>query len=320
MGGAPDAAEKRHGQKALTDLRSTMRRAIPVLFVAASLAASPSPAPPPSPGLTVTASSSKPRQGGIVSITVRSDRPLPELVLVDGDARFPLEREAGGTAFHGLYGLDLETLTGERRVSFEAPDGETSLAWSFRVVSGRFRTQRLSVDPRYVEVPEEELPRVRAEEARVAEAYRRGSAARLWTSFARPLKARSTGNFGARRVYNGTTKGHHAGLDLAAAEGTAVAAAGDGRVVLAENLYLSGGTVLLDHGAGLFTQYFHLSRIDVKEGDPVVKGERLGSSGHTGRVTGPHLHWGARLRGARVNPEDLLALPAWPLPLATATP
>ena len=161
---------------------------------------------------------------------------------------------------------------------------------------------------------------MKADEARVAEAYRHGSPVRLWTSFARPLKAPSSGNFGARRVYNGTIRSFHAGLDLAAAEGTPVAAAGDGRVVLAGDLYFSGGTVLLDHGAGLFTQYFHLSRIDVKEGDAVVKGARLGASGHTGRVTGPHLHWGAKLHGARVNPEDLVALPARPLPRADAAP
>jgi murein DD-endopeptidase MepM/ murein hydrolase activator NlpD len=288
------------------------------VFALAALAVSRPPALPRPLWLTVTTSSSKPRQGAIVAFTVKSERPLAELLLVDGDVRTPLEREADGTSFRGLYGLDLDAATGARRVSFETPDGAISLAWSFRVVPGRFRIQRLSVDPRYVEVPEEELPRVKADQVRVAEAYRHGSAVRLWTSFARPLEGGSTGNFGARRVYNGKTESFHAGLDLAAAEGTAVAAAGDGRVVLAGDLYFSGGTVLLDHGAGLFTQYFHLSRIDVKEGDAVAKGTRLGSSGHTGRVTGPHLHWGARLHGARVNPEGLLALPAWPVPAVSA--
>jgi murein DD-endopeptidase MepM/ murein hydrolase activator NlpD len=270
--------------------------------------------------LTVTASSETPRQGGIVLITVRSERPLSGLVLADGDVRSPLERGADGTVFRGLLGLDLAASTGARHLSFETLDGATSLTWSFRVVSGRFKIQRLSVDPRYVEVPKEELERVKADQMRVAEAYRHGSAVRLWTSFTRPLETRSNGNFGARRIYNETTRSFHTGLDLAAAEGTPVAAAGDGRVVLAGDLYFSGGTVLLDHGAGLFTQYFHLSHIEVKEGDAVVKGARLGASGHTGRVTGPHLHWGARLHGARVNPEDLLALPAWPLPGADAGP
>ncbi|MFI5120027.1 MAG: M23 family metallopeptidase [Thermoanaerobaculia bacterium] len=294
------------------------------LLAAAALAASPAPspatAPPRSPELRVTAFPRTPRQGGIVAIMVRSRRPLPDLVLVNGDLRTPLEREADGTVFRGLCGLDLAEPTGEHRVSFETSDGAASLEWSFRLAPGRFRLQRLSVDPRYVEVPEEERERVKADQARVAEAYRQGSAVRLWTSFARPLEARSSGNFGARRVYNEEVQSRHAGLDLAAAEGTPVAAAGDGRVILAGDLYLSGGTVLLDHGAGLFTQYFHLSGIDVKEGDAVVKGARLGASGHTGRVTGPHLHWGARLRGARVNPGDLLKLPAWPLPGADAVP
>jgi murein DD-endopeptidase MepM/ murein hydrolase activator NlpD len=271
-------------------------------------------APAPAPGLTVTSSPAMPLQGGVAAIAVTSARPLPALELVDGDTRIPLERAAGGTVFRGLLGVDLSAASGARRIVFEAPDGGSRLAWTLKIAAGRFRVQRLSVDQRYVEVPKEEQERVKADRARVEEAYRRGSPVRLWTSFALPVSAPSQGNFGARRVYNGKTRSSHAGLDLAAAEGSPVAAAADGRVVLAGELYLSGGTVLLDHGAGLFTQYFHLSRIDVKEGDTVAKGARLGSSGHTGRVTGPHLHWGAKLFGARVNPEDLLALPAWPLP------
>jgi murein DD-endopeptidase MepM/ murein hydrolase activator NlpD len=287
------------------------------LFAAAVLAAGAAPAP--SPGLTVVASTAVPAQGAVVAITVTSTHALPALVLVDGDTRFPLERMAGGTVFRGLLGLDLSAPTGARHVVFEAPGEAAHLEWTLRVAAGGFRVQRLSVDPRFVEVPKEEQERVRADQVRVAEAYRRGSAGRLWTSFTRPVEAPSNGNFGARRVYNGKTRSFHAGLDLAAPEGTPVAAAGDGRVVLAGDLYFSGGTVLLDHGAGLFTQYFHLSHLDVKEGDSVSKGTRLGVSGHTGRVTGPHLHWGAKLHAARVNPEDLLVLPAWPLPATDTT-
>ena len=294
-----------------------------LLLAAALLAAVSPPSPSGAPsGLTVTMSPPAPRQGGIVAITVASERPLHALVLVDADARVPLERAEGGTVFRGLLGLDLAAATGVRDLRFEAEGGDAPAAFSLNVKAGRFRVQKLSVDPRFVEVPEEEKERVKADQARVAEAYRRGSSARLSTSFARPVAnaAASNGNFGARRVYNGKTKSFHAGLDLGAKEGTPVQAAGDGRVVLAGDLYFSGGSVLLDHGAGLFTQYFHLSRIDVKEGDFVAKGTRLGAAGHTGRVTGPHLHWGAKLHGARVNPEDLLALPAWPSPAERDTP
>jgi len=277
-----------------------------------------SPVPVPAPGLRVAATPAALKQGGVVAITVTSERALAELELADGDTRISLERTAGGKTFRGLYGVDLAAASGAHPVVFEAPNGAARLAWTLKIAAGRFRVQRLSVNSRYVEVPKEEQERIKADQARVEEAYRRGSAVRLWTSFARPLNAPSQGNFGVRRVYNGRTKSFHAGLDLAAAEGTPVAAAADGRVVLAGDLYFSGGTVLIDHGAGLFTQYFHLSRIDVKEGDTVAKGVRLGASGHTGRVTGPHLHWGAKLFGARVNPEDLLALDAWPLPVADA--
>jgi murein DD-endopeptidase MepM/ murein hydrolase activator NlpD len=284
-------------------------------FLAALLAAvlAAGTAAAPAASLAVTASVASPAQGGISFVTVTSDRPLPALVMVDGETRTALERDASGTTFRGLLGVDLAAAPGARPLVFETPDGSTRLAWSLEIASGSFHVQKLSVDPRYVEVPENELEHVKADQVRVAEAYGRGSAVRLFTSFSRPVRAPSNGNFGARRVYNGKTKGFHAGLDLAAQEGTSVLAAGDGRVVLAGDLYFSGGSVLLDHGAGLFTQYFHLSRIDVKEGDAVAKGARLGASGHTGRVTGPHLHWGAKLHAARVNPEDLLALPAWPL-------
>lgn len=281
-------------------------------LLAAVLAAGP--APTPSPHLSVTASLASPVQGGVALVTVTSERPLPALVMVDGETRTELERDASGTTFHGLLGVDLAAAPGAHPLVFETPDGSSRLVWPLNIAAGIFRVQRLSVDPRYVEVPKEELERVKADQVRVAEAYRRGSAVRLFTSFARPLKAPSNRNFGARRVYNGKTKSFHAGLDMLAPKGTSVQAAGDGRVALAGDLYFSGGTVLLDHGGELFTQYMHLSRVDVKDGDIVAKGTILGLVGATGRVTGPHLHWGAKLHGARVNPEVLLALPVWPLP------
>ena len=140
----------------------------------------------------------------------------------------------------------------------------------------------------------------------------RGEGAAL-VAFARPVAFEGS-NFGSRRVYNGKTQSFHAGLDMPAPKGTPVAATADGRVALAGDPYFSGGTVLLDHGGGLFTMAMHLSRVDVKEGGVVAKGTIVGLVGATGRVTGPHLHWAARLNGARVNPEFLLRLRGWPAP------
>lgn len=254
-------------------------------------------------------------QGGIVEIRIASDTPLAGVVLVDGDARVPLERDASGRAFRGLYGVDLDAKTGEREITFQATEGEARLDVKTRVTEGRFRTQRISVDPRYVEVPPEERARVEADGERVRAAYASAEAARRWSAFARPVAFQGS-HFGSRRVYNGKTTGFHAGLDMAAPKGTPVAAAADGRVALAGDLYFSGGTVLLDHGGGLFTQYMHLSRVDVKEGEVLRKGAIVGLVGATGRATGPHLHWGARWNGARVNPLALVALPRWPAPPA----
>ena len=234
-------------------------------------------------------------------------------MLVDGDRRVPLERDASGRKFSGLVGVDLDAKTGLHDFVVEAPDGAARLVLALKVLRGSFRIQKLTVDPKFVEVPPEEKERVKADGERVNAAYRSAEAERRWTAFVRPVAYDGT-NFGSRRVYNGKTQSFHAGLDMPAPAGTPVAAAADGRVALAGDLYFSGGTVLLDHGGGLFTQYMHLSRVDVKDGDVVKKGAIVGLAGATGRVTGPHLHWGARWNGARVNPLALLALPARPAP------
>jgi biotin carboxyl carrier protein len=127
-----------------------------------------------------------------------------------------------------------------------------------------------------------------------------------------PVKGRVSGVYGSQRVYNGTPKSPHSGLDVAAAQGTPVHAPAAGIVTLAEpDLYLTGGTVLLDHGHGVSSNFLHFSRIDVKVGQRVEKGEVLGLVGMTGRATGPHMHWGMNWFGVRVDPQLLLP-PATP--------
>jgi murein DD-endopeptidase MepM/ murein hydrolase activator NlpD len=112
--------------------------------------------------------------------------------------------------------------------------------------------------------------------------------------------------FGTRRFFNDEPRSPHPGLDLRAAEGTPVRCSGPGTVVVADDLYYSGGTVVVDHGGGLFTLYAHLSSIDAVEGATVAAGEIVGRSGSTGRVTGPHLHWGAKIGDVPFDPRALL--------------
>ena len=270
----------------------------------------------PAATLKVEASPARPKQGDIVFVTVRASGPLSTATLSDGKHEIELEPGGDGRIFRGLLGIDFESAVGRRTLEVEAWDaaGETIRASrTLDVVSGRFPTQQLKVAPAYVEPPEEELPRIAADREEVARVWAASDKDRLFGGpFRMPVTSEAHGSFGVRRVFNGKPRSSHDGVDLPAPEGTPVVAPARATVALAGDLYFSGGTVILDHGRGLFTTYFHLSAIDVKAGDALAAGQRVGAVGATGRATGPHLHWGARLHRARVNPLDLLKLPAWP--------
>ncbi|MFI5180234.1 MAG: M23 family metallopeptidase [Thermoanaerobaculia bacterium] len=266
--------------------------------------------------LRVTLTPSRPPQGGVVRVLVKSDAPLSTLVLVDGERRIPLSGDAEGRSFTGLLGVDFEAAPGKRLLRFDGRDaagGETTTPATLTIAARRFAVQKLTVDPKFVEPPPEAMERIERDRAEFARAFASSRPGPLWLGgFRRPAEGELRGNFGARRVYNGLTTSRHAGRDVAAPPGAPVVAAAGGRVALAGEFYFSGGSVVVDHGDSLFTMYFHLSRLDVKEGDEVAAGQRVGAVGATGRVTGPHLHWAARLSGARVDPAALLALPARP--------
>lgn len=155
--------------------------------------------------------------------------------------------------------------------------------------------------------------RVARENARAREVGRRAhSTPPMWTApFVHPRDARITGQFGTGRMFNGRVASRHLGVDFSGAPGTPVNAANRGIVALVDAFFLAGNVVYIDHGGGIVTGYFHLSESLVREGDIVERGQRIGSVGATGRVTGPHLHWSARYGALTVNPLDLVALGRW---------
>ncbi len=160
------------------------------------------------------------------------------------------------------------------------------------------------VPPATVNPPKAIAERIEREQARVVAVRTRDDER---TGFAQafiwPVQGRISGRFGNQRVYNGTPKAPHSGMDIAAASGTPVKAPADGVVTFADaDLYLTGGTVVLDHGHGISSNFLHLSRIDAKVGDVVKQGEVIGAVGATGRATGPHLHWGMNWFDARIDP------------------
>jgi murein DD-endopeptidase MepM/ murein hydrolase activator NlpD len=165
---------------------------------------------------------------------------------------------------------------------------------------------RLEDDSR-VDLSPADLERVRREQGRVASLWGSAGPRRFALPLASPLRERgSGGRFGSRRFFNGQPRSPHSGADYPAPEGTDVFAAAAGRVALADDLFFSGGSIFIDHGDGLVSMYFHLSEVQVAEGAEVTRGQLIGRVGQTGRATGPHLHFGARWRRARVDPEQLL--------------
>ena len=179
-----------------------------------------------------------------------------------------------------------------------------------KVVDGNYEKEEIKVssskvNPKSLEVKN----RISKEYKEAMKIYNTvSSQSYIKTKFIQPMKSKITSSFGKARVYNGSLKGYHSGTDYRAKIGTPVLAVNDAKVVLVKKRFYSGGTVLLDHGEGIYTCYFHMSKFNVTKGDIVKKGELLGLSGKSGRVTGPHLHFSARINGVQVDPLQLIAL------------
>lgn len=175
------------------------------------------------------------------------------------------------------------------------------------VLAYPYPTQKLTVDDRHVHLSKADLERDQRDKAQVATVWKHAGTGRPRLPLAAPLeRLPAGGRFGARRMFNGEARSPHSGADFAAATGTPVLAAEAGVVALAADHFFSGKSIYLDHGDGLYTMYFHLSRLDVTAGEEVRRGQPIGAVGATGRVTGPHLHFGVRWRGAKIDPTLLL--------------
>lgn len=193
---------------------------------------------------------------------------------------------------------------GSIELRIEWPDGRATTS-SVRIVDREFPLEKVNGVPEQTVNPSPEIAaRMEREQARVNAARDRDDGRSDYADrFIWPVQGRISGVFGSQRIYNGTPKSPHSGLDIAAGQGTAVQAPAGGIVSFADrDLYLTGGTVLIDHGHGVSSNFLHLSRIDVKVGDRVEQGQVIGAVGATGRATGPHLHWGMNWFDVRVDP------------------
>jgi murein DD-endopeptidase MepM/ murein hydrolase activator NlpD len=238
----------------------------------------------------------------------------PAAATVDGEwlgRRLQFFAGRGGRAWFALAGVDVEAPEGPStlRIAVRSKGGMRDLSRTVEVRAAHYRTGALTVEPRFVEPGAEALRKIEAEVQLKQKVFAASAAEPLWTqNFRAPVTAPPTDSFGTRRMLNGKLASVHKGMDFRARMGTPVRAGNDGVVVLARPLYYEGNCVVIDHGLGLFTISMHLSRIDVREGQSVTTGQRIGLSGATGRVTGPHLHWAVRWQGAYLDPAKLLRL------------
>jgi murein DD-endopeptidase MepM/ murein hydrolase activator NlpD len=240
-------------------------------------------------------------------------RPGPGTTVVGGEAAgepIRFERVVAGED-RGLIAVPIKVGDSLRVSIFLATKERIdTVASAIPVRRGGYRRERIAVAPAFAKPDSAAAARIRSDIARSRRVTRMSrERARLWRGpFRPPRPTRITSGFGSARVYNGEVKSRHLGTDFAGAVGKPVHAAGRGLVALVDNFYLAGRVVYIDHGEGLVTAYFHLSRADVAAGDTVGTGQRIGAVGKSGRVTGPHLHWAARYGAISVDPMSLLEL------------
>ena len=220
----------------------------------------------------------------------------------------PLSRTDSG--WRGWIGVDLDAKPGSYPIAVRIdPRGKPALTatHALAIKPKRFPVRRLSVAPQFVDPPASEVDRIKQESALLQSIFETVNEAYWDGPFQLPLGETPSSNFGSRSIFNGQARSPHSGVDFGARIGTPIAAPAAGVVVLAESLYFTGNTVLIDHGHGLYSLLAHLSEFRVKKGDRIARGEIVGLVGETGRITAPHLHWAVRLNGARVDPLSLIA-------------
>ena len=206
-----------------------------------------------------------------------------------------------------IVGIPLATKPGELQVSVRTDKGTRAL--EYRVRDKKYTEQRLKVSPKTVDLSPEDNARYERERdhqqkvmATFSEPFPQSTDLMMQV----PVPGRRSSSFGLRRIFNGQPRNPHSGMDIAAATGTPIKAPLPGRVIDVGDYFFNGGTVWLDHGGGLLTMYCHLSKVDCKVGDELKTGEAFCKVGATGRVTGPHLHWGVMLNRTMVDPALFL--------------
>ncbi len=286
-------------------VRGAFQNVTALLFITATLclpffASAAEPVVHPQPEIVLSPSS--PGPGDIMTVTVRGMNGPVEGTFNGKKIYFNPSKDA----FRAVVGIDLFTLPGSYSLDIVAT-GSTEQR-TVVVQKKEYPAQHLTLPKDMVELSPENEARVERE-LKLTNSLWQNETGRAWDGgFMNPREGKISTLFGLRRFMNNIPKNPHTGVDVEAEEGDPARAPNNGVVALVDNLYYSGNSVVLDHGQGIFTMFFHLSKVLVKPGQQVKKGDVIALVGSTGRSTGAHLHWGVRMQGARVDPMELIEL------------
>jgi murein DD-endopeptidase MepM/ murein hydrolase activator NlpD len=256
----------------------------------------------------ISLSSENMARGEVILINIKAgEETTPRVVWMGKEISFVFNRTRG--AWQGFLAADLNQKEGDYEATVNIAPSDTERRISIHVSDKDYGVRRLTLPKDKVELNATALKRVNAEAEVVSALWKAKDTIPTWKGiFLMPVDGEVVGIFGKRSVINGLERSPHTGLDLSGNAGTPVRAINNGKVVLIADHFFTGNTVFLDHGGGIITMYCHLQKVLVKAGDRMDKGQVLGLVGSTGRATGPHLHWGMRVNGARVNPLTLTSL------------
>jgi murein DD-endopeptidase MepM/ murein hydrolase activator NlpD len=240
--------------------------------------------------------------GGIAIVTVSTSSDQPRVEFGEHQAATVKQ----GDRWLAIVGISLNTAPGTQHLRVTTEAGSTTVG--FEVLDKHYKTQRLKIEnQRQVDPLPDDLARIEREQERSNKALSTFTATGEPTFvLAPPVPGAQSDSFGSRRIFNDQPRNPHSGMDIAANTGAAIRSPAAGTVLDAGDFFFNGNTVFIDHGFGLVTMYCHLSKIEVQPGDRLAKGQKIGEVGATGRVTGPHLHFGVALNRAMVDPNLLL--------------
>ncbi len=252
------------------------------------------------------------KPGGVMMVKIKKEEQVRNVQIAFSGKVFQMAENDNTDELISFIGMDLGLDPGfyDIKISFQNRKDEIEyIQKRIFIEEKQFPVKKLWVEEKYVTPPEKARERIQREYKKLKALYKKYTPE--WFGEGRflvPTEGKIFYNFGQRRILNNKPRSQHSGVDISAPTGTLVRASNSGKIVVADDLYFSGNTVIIDHGLGVFSLYCHLLEILVKKGVPVKKSDIIGKIGATGRVTGPHLHWGFKVSGSRVDPFSLVNL------------